>query len=130
MGTLNLTGLGICAALLAASALLSGCGRTDEQAKAMLSSPEVINVGTYEGCEVKYIDRGYQTQSFYLAKCGNTNTVSRSWEEQHGKSRTFRRSTTITQEIEKLQVEKTAAETKEKALDKLSAEERAALGLK
>lgn len=130
MRTLNPSGLGICAALLAASALLTGCGRTEEQAKAMLTNPEVVNVGTYEGCEVKYIDRGYQTQSFFLAKCGNTSTVSRRWEEQNGKSHTFRRSTTITQEIEKLQAEKTEAETKEKALNKLSAEERAALGIK
>jgi major membrane immunogen (membrane-anchored lipoprotein) len=131
MKTLNPTGLGICAALLVASALLTGCGsRTDEQAKAMLTNPDIVNVGTYDGCEVKFIDRGYQTQSFYLAKCNNTTTVTHNWMQQNGKSTTFRRSTVITQEIEKLQAEKTAAETKEKALEKLSAEERAALGIK
>ena len=119
----------LCAALLASSVFLAGC-RSDEEAKAMLAKPDVIDVGTFEGCEVKFVDRGYQNSSFYLAKCGSTATLTRNWTQQNGKSSTFRRSTVITQEIEKLQAEKAAAEVKEKALDKLSADERTALGIK
>jgi major membrane immunogen (membrane-anchored lipoprotein) len=131
MKTLNPTGLGICAALLVASALLTGCGgRTDEQAKEMLTNPDINFVGVYEGCEVKYVDRGYQAKSFYIAKCGNTTTATRNYNEQSGKSTIFRQSTVITQEIEKLQAEKSAAETKERALEKLTPTERAALGIK
>jgi len=131
MKTLNKSGLAICAALLAASALLTGCGaRTDEQAKEMLTNPDINFVGVYEGCEVKYVDRGYQIKSFYIAKCGNTNTVTQNYNEQSGKTTVFRRSTVITQEIEKLQAEKAVAETKEKALSKLSNEDKKLLGIK
>ena len=131
MKTLNTHGLLICAALVAASSLLTGCGqRTDEEAKALLSTPAVNFVGVYEGCEVKYVDRGYQIRSFYIAKCGNTTTATRNYTEQSGKSTVFRSSTVITQELDKLQAEKAAAETKERALEKLTPTERAALGIK
>jgi hypothetical protein len=110
---------------------LTGCGRrTDEQAKAMINNPDINFVGTYDGCEVKYIDRGYHDQSFYIAKCGDTTTLTRNYTEKQGKSTVDRRSTVITQEIEKLQKEKATAETKEKALEKLSAAEKQVLGIK
>ena len=131
MKTLNTHGLLICTALVAGSALLTGCGqRTDEEAKALLSTPAVNFVGVYEGCEVKYVDRGYQIRSFYIAKCGNTTTATRNYNEQSGKSTVFRSSTVITQELDKLQAEKAAAETKERALEKLTPTERAALEIK
>lgn len=42
-----------------AAVLLVGCSqRTDEQAKAMLTNPDINNVGTFDGCEVKFVDRG------------------------------------------------------------------------
>jgi uncharacterized protein YcfL len=111
--------------------MLVGCGeRTAEQANAMISNPDINFVGVYDGCEVKFVDRGYQIKSFYIAKCGNTNTVTQNHNEQSGKTTVFRRSTVITQEIEKLQAEKAVAETKEKALAKLSNEEKSLLGVK
>lgn len=111
--------------------LLSGCSqRTDEQAQAMLTNPEINFVGVYDGCEVKYVDRGYQVRSFFIAKCGNTTTTTRNYSEQSGKTTVFRRSTVITQEIEKLEAEKAAALTKENALSKLSDEEKKLLGVK
>ena len=109
---------------------LTACGRTDEEARALLAKPAVSDAIMVDGCEVKFVDRGYQNHSFYLAKCGNTNTLTRNYEEQSGKTRVFRRSTVITQEIEQLQKEKADVETKEQALAKLSAEERKALGIK
>ncbi len=118
--------------LICVSAIaLSACGgRTDEEAKGLLSAPAVNFVGVYEGCEVKYVDRGYQTKSFYIAKCGSTTTATRNYNEQSGKTTVFRSSTVITQELEKLQAEKAAAETKERALEKLSLEEKKLLGIK
>ena len=114
-----------------AAVLLVGCGgRTDEQAKAMLTNPDINNVGTFDGCEVKYVDRGYHAYSFYIARCGNTTTSTRNYTEQSGKTTVNRRSTVIAQEIQKLEAEKAAAVTKEKALEKLSSEEKALLGVK
>lgn len=117
----------ICVAAIALSACSS---RTDEQAKAMLSNPDINNVGTFDGCEVKYVDRGYNSYSFYIARCGNTTTATRNYTEQQGKTTVNRRSTVITQEIEKLEAEKAAAVAKEKALEKLSPEEKKLLGIK
>lgn len=113
-----------------AAVLLVGCGRTDEQAKAMMANPSITAVGTYEDCEVKFIDRGYHDLSFYIAKCGDTSTLTRNYQEKHGKSYVNRRSTVIAQEITKLEAEKAAAVTKEKALEKLSVEEKTVLGIK
>lgn len=110
---------------------LTGCGgRTSEQAQAMITNPDINFVGVYDGCEVKFIDRGYHDKSFYIAKCGDTTTLTRNYTEKQGKSTVDRRSTVITQEIEKLQKEKATAETKEKALSKLSDEEKKLLGVK
>jgi hypothetical protein len=131
MRTLNKSGLLLCLGLVAVSALLTACGgRTDEQAKAMLSNPEINNVGNFDGCDVKYVDRGYHAYSFYIARCNNTTTATRNYTEQSGKTTVNRRSTVITQEIEKLEAEKSAAIAKEKALEKLSPEEKKLLGIK
>ena len=56
----------ICVAIIA----LSGC-----EAEERLANPVIMNVGTYEGCAVKYIDRGSQYRSFYFAKCEAPSTV-------------------------------------------------------
>jgi hypothetical protein len=114
-----------------AALVLSACGsRTDEQAKALLSNPEISIVGKFDGCEVKFVDRGYHSYSFYIARCDNTTTTTRNYTEQSGKTTVNRRSTVIAQEIEKLEAEKAAAVAKEKALEKLSPEEKKLLGVK
>lgn len=115
--------------VILATLALTACGRTTEEAKALLANPDVINVGTYDGCEVKYIDRGYRESSFYLARCGNTATTTRNWKEQQGKTQVFRQSTVITQEIDKLQSEKIQAEQFEQAMSKLTPQEKKALGI-
>ena len=123
--------LSICALLIVTALGLTACsGRTDEQAKAMLTNPDINNVGTFDGCEVKFVDRGYHAYSFYIARCGNTTTSTRNYTEQSGKTTVNRRSTVIAQEIQKLEAEKAAAVTKERALEKLSSEEKALLGVK
>lgn len=50
--------------------VLSGCNEE------MIATPDIINVGTYEGCSVKYIDRGAQSRSFYFAKCESQSTTT------------------------------------------------------
>jgi hypothetical protein len=114
-----------------AAVLLVGCNqRTDEQAKAMLSNPDINDMGTFDGCEVKFVDRGYHNYSFYIARCGNTSTLTRNYTEQSGKTTVNRRSTTIAQEIDRLEAEKAAAVAKERALEKLTPEEKKVLGIK
>ena len=116
-------------ALLASAVMLLGCEETD-RAKALNANPVVVDIGTFDGCSVKFVNRGWKDDSFYIARCDTTVTQTRHWDERQGKTTVHRQSTMITKEIEKLQAEKAAAETKEKAIAKLTPEERTALGLK
>jgi len=49
--------------------VLTGCNEEK------IANPDIYNTGTYEGCEVKYIDRGMQYRSFYIAKCAAPSTT-------------------------------------------------------
>lgn len=118
---------------------LSGC--KEEEAQALLANPAVVQVGVFEGCKVTYINRGYESTSFYIAKCnGDTTTVTQNGTRAQGKSRVPTRNTTIVEDTAALQeeiqahqkqVEQLQSELKLKkdALAKLSDEEKAALGL-
>lgn len=114
---------------IAASTLLVGCGRSDEEIAQLQREPSVQSVGIIDGCEVKFVDRGYQIHSFYIAKCGATTTTTTNYEETQGKSRVFRRSTVIAQEIAKLDKERAESQKIEDALKDVSPEKRKALGL-
>lgn len=57
-----------------------------EKNKQLLQKPEIVQIGTFDGCNVSYVNRGYQVNSFYIAKCNNTET--RTTIEQHPKSGT------------------------------------------
>ena len=59
---------------------------TSEKNKQLLQKPEIVQIGTFNGCNVSYVNRGYQVNSFYIAKCNNTET--RTTIEQHPKSGT------------------------------------------
>ena len=54
-----------------------------EKNKQLLQKPEIVQIGTFDGCNVSYVNRGYQVNSFYIAKCNNTET--RTTIEQHPK---------------------------------------------
>jgi predicted small lipoprotein YifL len=124
---------------------LTACGgppSAEEQAKEdkkqkLQTEGEVSVIGTFDGCEVKYVNRYYRDNSFYLARCSvpdgaasaPTSTVTHHYDERVGKTNQLRTRVEITQEIAKLQEEAKAAEVRESALAKLSAEERKALGL-
>lgn len=36
--------------------------------------PNVSVIGTFDGCEVKYYERGYTSENFYIAKCVNSES--------------------------------------------------------
>ena len=59
---------------------------TFEKNKQLLQNPEIVQIGIFEGCNVSYVNRGNQVNSFYIAKCNNTET--RTTIEQHPKSGT------------------------------------------
>ena len=59
---------------------------TSEKNKQLLQKPEIVQIGIFNGCNVSYVNRGYQVNSFYIAKCNNTET--RTTIEQHPKSGT------------------------------------------
>lgn len=113
--------IAVIAAALAALTLLTGCEEQDRKR----ANPVVMSLGTFDGCTVKYVDRGYERDSFFLARCGDT--VATTGRVPSGK--TTRDSLTITQEISKLEAERAAATARERALGKLSTDERKALGL-
>ena len=54
-----------------------------EKNKQLLQKPEIVQIGIFNGCNVSYVNRGYQVNSFYIAKCNNTET--RTTIEQHPK---------------------------------------------
>lgn len=117
---------------------LAGCSSPEEQARAaeLMRNPEVTVAGTFDGCEVKFVNRYYRDQSFYLARCGATSAITQQYMESQGKSSVSRTRVTITQELaeldkrrEALKAESDAAEKREAAIAKLSPEERTALGL-
>lgn len=99
--------------------------RIDELQK----NPEISVVGEFDGCTVKFVNRYYRDSSFYLARCGDTTATTRQYSERSGKSSIPRTSLEITQEIAKLQQEAKEAAAREKALSKLTPEERQALGV-
>jgi uncharacterized protein YcfL len=111
------------------SFLLIGC-QSDDDAALLQRNPHISEPIIVEGCRVQYINRGYQIDSFYIARCGDTATTTTNRYERQGKQQVFRRSTSITQQISDLEKEKTISVTREKAIAKLTPEELSAIQLK
>lgn len=125
----------------------------EAKAEQQKKNPIVTVVGTYDGCEVKHYDRGYYTESFFIAKCvsedpSETTTMTSMQRVGGGKHTRYIPKLDISQEIsaaeaEKKKMDKYIAEAKalkaayekkqaiiDSAKQKLSAEEREALNLK
>jgi hypothetical protein len=118
MRTLNKTGLLICLALVSASALLTGCNENRDR---------TVGVTDYEikaeDCVVKYIDnpKGY---NFFIAKCpAASETIT--YRRPQGKS-SVPTATVMTSESLRMQLAE--VEAKERALAKLTSEEKKLLG--
>jgi len=100
--------------------LLSGCNENRDR---------TTGIADYElkaeDCVVKYIDnpRGH---NFFIAKCpAASETIS--WQQQQGKS-SYTTATVVTSES--LRIKLAEVEAKEKALAKLSVQEKVLLGIK
>ena len=39
-----------------------------EKNKQLLQKPEIVQIGIFNGCNVSYVNRGYQVNSFYVDK--------------------------------------------------------------
>ena len=113
--------IGVVVLMVGAVAGLSGCKEENRDR----------NVGTAdyelqaEGCTVKHIDnpKGY---NFFIAKCpAESETIS--WQQQSGKT-SYTTATVVTSED--LRAKLKEVEAKEKALAKLSDEEKKLLGVK
>lgn len=120
MRTLNKTGLLICLALVATSALLTGCNENRDR---------TVGVADYElkaeDCVVKYIDnpRGH---NFFIAKCpAASETIT--YQRPQGKGSV---PTATVMTSESLRKQLAEIEAKEKALAKLSVQEKVLLGIK
>ncbi len=122
------------AVMIAVAIAATGCSSPEEKAaleKAQAEAeakaeykrknPEITLVGTFDGCEVKFYERGWTSENFYIAKCVNaekTTTVS-SFERVGGKFSHDVEKFDITKEIsaveaEKEKMEKYIAEAKAK----------------
>jgi hypothetical protein len=89
-----------------------------------VKNPVVYDVGTFNDCDVTYVDRGSDYRSFYMAKCGKTATTTQTYSS--GKS-SYRRTVIVDEAA--LDSEMKTLQAKKDALNKLSKEDRAALGL-
>jgi uncharacterized lipoprotein YehR (DUF1307 family) len=102
---------------------LLACGDPDPNAPKPV--PTVKKTLTVDGCEVKYVDNPYGP-NFYIARCGDT--VTNTWQRQSGKSSITEATVNVNSEAE-LRKRLAEIEAKNKALAKLSADEKKALGL-
>jgi len=100
--------------------LLSGCNENRDR---------TVGIADYEikaeDCVVKYIDNP-KGHNFFIAKCpAASETIS--WQQQQGKS-SYTTATVVTSES--LRIKLAEVEAKEKALSKLTDEEKKLLGVK
>ena len=108
---------------------LSGCGEINEKYKNPVVEPLSAEV---DGCLVKYVNRGYVSNSFYIARCPGLGDTVTTTSQTGGKGNSLMTAVTRTEtEAERVardQAERLAAQ-KKSALSKLTVEERRALGL-
>jgi hypothetical protein len=105
---------------------LAACG-SDDPNRPSVSNPKTGVIGTFDGCEVSYVNRGYRDNSFYLAKCpAASGTLSGLY--RSGKS-TYPTQTITIQDAEAT-LKAQAEEKRNNALAKLTPEERQLLGVK
>lgn len=88
--------------------------------------PQVRNTFEADGCQIKYIDPP-NMPNFYIARCGNTTTTT--WKQQQGKSTTTYGSVTV-ESADDLRKRLAEVEARDKAMAKLSDEDKRALGIK
>lgn len=110
--------------LLIITLALTAC--VDSDPNAPKPQPVVKRTFDVDGCEVKYIEHPH-LPNFYIARCGKT--VTETWQRQSGKSRITEATINVDSE-EELRNRLAELETRKKALNKLSDEEKKVLGVK
>lgn len=103
--------------------MTSGCSPSDPNAPK--PTPKIIATVEVDGCEVKYIDNP-QYPNFYIARCGNT--VTNTWQRRSGKTTITEASINVNSE-EELRRRLAEVEARNKALKKLSDEDKKLLGV-
>lgn len=101
------------------AALFTGCDTKSMDQTHVKKTVEI------DGCIVKYVYYA-DGPNFYIARCGDTLTTT--WQEQNGKQ-TITRAVINTNDAESLRNRLSEIEARDKALAKLTAEERKILGL-
>lgn len=107
--------------ILSVAVLLTAC---NEQGVAR--EPEIRKTFEVDGCQVKYIDPP-SLPNFYIARCGNTTTTT--WKQQQGKTSTTYGAINV-ESADDLRRRLAEVEARDKALAKLTDEEKRALGVK
>lgn len=101
--------------------LLAACGPDGPG-----NPPYVKSEFEIDGCQVKYVYHP-SMPNFYIARCGNTTTTT--WQKQQGKSTVTEASINV-DNADDLRNRLATVEARDKALAKLTADERKALGIK
>jgi hypothetical protein len=113
--------------LIALLALLTGC-EEDDARTAKLTKPIIVDIGVVEGCSVKFIDRGWRDDSFYIAKCGTTTVQT--YQYASGKSHVMQATITDMAAIDEQLKQLQRLQDTKAALEKLSPHEKELLGIK
>jgi hypothetical protein len=123
MRTLNKTGLLICLALVATSALLTGCNENRDRTTG-IAEYEV----QAEGCTVKYIDnpKGY---NFFIAKCPAASETT-TYQRPQGKGSVPTATVTTGPSASEISWQLEVAQARARALDKLTDLDKRMLGIK
>lgn len=110
--------------ILSSLLVLTACGAGDPNAP----KPQPVVKKTFEvdGCEVKFVEHP-SLPNFYIARCGKT--VTETWQHRSGKT-TQTKATINVDSADELRNQLKAVEARDKALAKLSDEEKKLLGVK
>lgn len=102
---------------------VSGCFQADPNAPKPV--PKIIATVEVDGCEVKYIDNPHYP-NFYIARCDNT--VTNTWQRRSGKATITEATINVDVEAD-LRKQLAEIEARNKALKKLSDEDKKLLGI-
>ena len=58
--------------ILSITTVIVGCDETVDK----MVDPKITQIGTFDGCNVKLVDRGTTFRSFYIARCDNKTTTT------------------------------------------------------
>lgn len=102
---------------------LAGCEGSE-------GNPVIKNIGVFQGCEVSYVDRGYSSNSFYIATCTDSVVTTGQTGGKHNRLVANVQNLSGLSQHEKDLIAKNRDEARQSALSKLTDEEKTVLGVK